>query len=84
MVNSSWTEEHINELWLCSLKTHRVYPPCDVEELKKMPLLSEGSNLQSGKKSYSVKIILKCYIWNPRALPPNVYQFLLHFLFRMI
>ncbi|GFG39376.1 hypothetical protein Cfor_03223 [Coptotermes formosanus] len=45
MVNSSWTEEHINEIWQCSLKTHRVYPPCDVEELKQMPLLSEGSNI---------------------------------------
>jgi len=49
MVNSSWTEEHINELWLCPLKTHRVYPPCDVEDLKKLPLLSENSNSQNSK-----------------------------------
>ncbi|XP_023727628.1 GDP-Man:Man(3)GlcNAc(2)-PP-Dol alpha-1,2-mannosyltransferase isoform X2 [Cryptotermes secundus] len=48
MVNSSWTEEHISDLWQCSLKTHRVYPPCDVEELKQIPLLSEGSNSQNG------------------------------------
>ncbi|XP_066991027.1 GDP-Man:Man(3)GlcNAc(2)-PP-Dol alpha-1,2-mannosyltransferase [Anabrus simplex] len=34
MVNSSWTEEHINSLWNCPFKTHRVYPPCDVEDLK--------------------------------------------------
>ncbi|KAJ9589442.1 hypothetical protein L9F63_017345 [Diploptera punctata] len=47
MVNSSWTEDHINELWLCPLKTHRVYPPCDVEDLKQMPLSSEASNLQN-------------------------------------
>jgi hypothetical protein len=50
MVNSSWTEEHINDLWLCSLKTHCVYPPCDVEELKQMPQLSEGSSSQNGKE----------------------------------
>ncbi|XP_021926373.1 GDP-Man:Man(3)GlcNAc(2)-PP-Dol alpha-1,2-mannosyltransferase isoform X2 [Zootermopsis nevadensis] len=43
MVNSSWTEDHINELWLCSLKTHRVYPPCDVEDMKKLLLSSENS-----------------------------------------
>lgn len=36
MVNSSWTEEHINELWECPLKTHRIYPPCDVDDLKKI------------------------------------------------
>ncbi|XP_049941713.1 GDP-Man:Man(3)GlcNAc(2)-PP-Dol alpha-1,2-mannosyltransferase [Schistocerca serialis cubense] len=38
MVNSSWTEEHINELWQCPLRTHRVYPPCDVEDLKNIPI----------------------------------------------
>ncbi|XP_069691502.1 GDP-Man:Man(3)GlcNAc(2)-PP-Dol alpha-1,2-mannosyltransferase [Periplaneta americana] len=48
-VNSSWTEEHINDLWLCPLKTHRVYPPCDVEELKKMPLLSESEESEAAK-----------------------------------
>ncbi|XP_063230362.1 GDP-Man:Man(3)GlcNAc(2)-PP-Dol alpha-1,2-mannosyltransferase isoform X2 [Bacillus rossius redtenbacheri] len=42
MVNSSWTEEHINEVWQCPLRTHRVYPPCDVSELKALPLLSDG------------------------------------------
>ena len=41
MVNSSWTEGHINTIWKCPLRTHRVYPPCDVEHLKKLPLLSD-------------------------------------------
>lgn len=50
MVNSSWTEEHINDIWQCSLKTHRVYPPCDVEELKQMPFLPEGSDQQEPLK----------------------------------
>jgi len=47
MVNSSWTEEHINELWQIPLKTQRVYPPCDVEDLKKIPLNDDGLDLLS-------------------------------------
>lgn len=41
MVNSSWTEDHINSIWKCPLKTHRVYPPCDVDHLTSLPLLSD-------------------------------------------
>ncbi|XP_054001885.1 GDP-Man:Man(3)GlcNAc(2)-PP-Dol alpha-1,2-mannosyltransferase [Hylaeus anthracinus] len=41
MVNSSWTEEHINAIWKCPLKTHRIYPPCDVKHLTELPLLSD-------------------------------------------
>ncbi|KAL0280788.1 UNVERIFIED_CONTAM: hypothetical protein PYX00_001979 [Menopon gallinae] len=37
MVNSTWTEEHINELWRRPLSTHRVYPPCSVDDLKSIP-----------------------------------------------
>lgn len=36
MVNSTWTEDHINSLWDIALKTHRVYPPCDVKSLKQI------------------------------------------------
>lgn len=34
MVNSSWTENHIIDLWQVSYKTFRVYPPCEVSHLK--------------------------------------------------
>jgi alpha-1,2-mannosyltransferase len=34
MVNSTWTENHINNIWNIPLKTHRVYPPCEVTHLK--------------------------------------------------
>lgn len=34
MVNSSWTEGHIEDLWDCQFKTHRVFPPCEVGHLK--------------------------------------------------
>lgn len=34
MVNSSWTENHILAIWNAPYKTHRVYPPCDVNHLK--------------------------------------------------
>lgn len=32
MVNSSWTQGHINSLW--KIEAHVVYPPCDVESFK--------------------------------------------------
>lgn len=36
MVNSSWTENHINSLWNIPCITHRVYPPCEVSHLKQL------------------------------------------------
>lgn len=30
MVNSSWTQNHINEIWALAYRTRIVYPPCDV------------------------------------------------------
>jgi len=38
MVNSSWTEEHINSLWRRPLSTYKVYPPCDTSDLLSIPL----------------------------------------------
>ena len=31
MVNSTWTQNHINKLWELAYKTKIVYPPCDVK-----------------------------------------------------
>lgn len=36
MVNSSWTRDHIQQLW--KGQAHVVFPPCDTEELEKLPL----------------------------------------------
>ncbi|XP_015601200.1 GDP-Man:Man(3)GlcNAc(2)-PP-Dol alpha-1,2-mannosyltransferase isoform X2 [Cephus cinctus] len=47
MVNSSWTEDHINSIWKCPLRTHRIYPPCDVEHLTKLPLLKDEDKRDS-------------------------------------
>ncbi|CAH2088385.1 unnamed protein product [Euphydryas editha] len=44
MVNGTWTEDHINELWKIPLSTHRVYPPCEVTELKKLRSLVKDSD----------------------------------------
>lgn len=41
MVNSTWTEDHINSLWNCPLRTHRIYPPCDIEKLKNLELIPD-------------------------------------------
>jgi len=34
MVNSSWTQGHINEIWSLAYHTRIVYPPCDVRKFK--------------------------------------------------
>lgn len=44
MVNGTWTEEHINELWAVPSITHRVYPPCDVSQLKQLNSLVKESD----------------------------------------
>lgn len=36
MVNSSWTENHIVDIWKVPYKTFRVYPPCEVSHLKEL------------------------------------------------
>lgn len=41
MVNSSWTKDHIDAIWNCPQRTHLLYPPCDVEKLLQLPLLSQ-------------------------------------------
>lgn len=34
MVNSSWTQSHINEIWSLAYRTRIVYPPCDVSKFE--------------------------------------------------
>ena len=43
MVNGSWTLGHIRELWWghgsrSATRVARVYPPCDTEDLQRLPL----------------------------------------------
>ncbi|KAK9161087.1 hypothetical protein Syun_007428 [Stephania yunnanensis] len=38
MVNSSWTQSHIEKLWKIPECTRRVYPPCDTSGLQVLPL----------------------------------------------
>ncbi|KAJ9160356.1 hypothetical protein P3X46_025764 [Hevea brasiliensis] len=38
MVNSSWTQSHIERLWRIPKRTKRVYPPCDTSVLPALPL----------------------------------------------
>ena len=49
MVNSSWTEDHINKLWI-SNKTYKVYPPCDNREFLLIPRKSSLNDDSSHKK----------------------------------
>lgn len=45
MVNSSWTENHILQLWDTPFKTHRVYPPCEVSHLKSLQRLADDDKI---------------------------------------
>ncbi|KAL1086819.1 hypothetical protein V6Z11_D08G140700 [Gossypium hirsutum] len=38
MVNSSWTQSHIEKLWGIPKSIKRVYPPCDTSGLQALPL----------------------------------------------
>ncbi|KAM6598825.1 hypothetical protein CsatA_018434 [Cannabis sativa] len=38
MVNSSWTQSHIQKLWKIPDRIKRVYPPCDTSGLQALPL----------------------------------------------
>uniref|UniRef100_A0A6N2K4B0 GDP-Man:Man(3)GlcNAc(2)-PP-Dol alpha-1,2-mannosyltransferase n=1 Tax=Salix viminalis TaxID=40686 RepID=A0A6N2K4B0_SALVM len=38
MVNSSWTQSHIEKLWKIPNRIMRVYPPCDTSGLQVLPL----------------------------------------------
>ncbi|KAJ0172489.1 hypothetical protein K1T71_011628 [Dendrolimus kikuchii] len=44
MVNGTWTEDHINELWGIPFTTYRVYPPCEVSQLKQLRSLVKESD----------------------------------------
>ena len=42
MVNSSWTEDHINKIWCQTYKqVYKIYPPCDVQKFKQLQRESE-------------------------------------------
>ncbi|XP_061400648.1 GDP-Man:Man(3)GlcNAc(2)-PP-Dol alpha-1,2-mannosyltransferase, partial [Musca vetustissima] len=45
MVNSSWTENHILNLWDVPFKTHRVYPPCEVNHIKNLKRLENPNKI---------------------------------------
>ncbi|ALC45198.1 CG11306 [Drosophila busckii] len=45
MVNSSWTENHILELLDVPFKTFRVYPPCEIEHLRKLEHIEKNDEI---------------------------------------
>ena len=42
MVNSSWTENHINSMWNIPSRTKKVYPPCNVDEFLKIKAIPDS------------------------------------------
>jgi len=55
MVNSSWTEDHINHIWQCPSKTYKVFPPCDVDEFK--GLVKDEDEAEDEDEGRIIKII---------------------------
>lgn len=55
MVNSTWTYEHIKQLWHSPNKTFIIYPPCDIAEFTKLSL----------EKSQLSKIIISIAQFRP-------------------
>ncbi|KAH8405420.1 hypothetical protein KR222_011524, partial [Zaprionus bogoriensis] len=45
MVNSTWTENHIVDLFNVPLKTHRVYPPCETSHLKSLEHIERNNEI---------------------------------------
>jgi len=54
MVNSSWTQNHINDLWKVPHKTSIVYPPCDTTNLLELPLDREESTKAIPRRIISI------------------------------
>jgi len=50
MVNSSWTEDHIQALWRSEV-LRKVFPPCDIEEFRRIP---REDNLESTQRIISL------------------------------
>jgi len=46
MVNSSWTENHINQIWKVPIQTYKVYPPCDVKEFLQLSVDSDPDSIR--------------------------------------
>nr|CAG4642565.1 EOG090X07J8 [Evadne anonyx] len=46
MVNSSWTENHINQIWKVPTQTNKVYPPCDVKEFLQLSVDSDPESIR--------------------------------------
>lgn len=55
-VNSTWTRNHIDAIWNIPQRTHTVYPPCDTDGLRQIPLgdiatLDKAANDDTAKSS---------------------------------
>ncbi|XP_022091598.1 GDP-Man:Man(3)GlcNAc(2)-PP-Dol alpha-1,2-mannosyltransferase-like [Acanthaster planci] len=49
MVNSSWTNGHIQDIWQIPARTSVVYPPCDTDAFLQQPLV-----LEEGRKQHVI------------------------------
>ncbi|XP_077984444.1 GDP-Man:Man(3)GlcNAc(2)-PP-Dol alpha-1,2-mannosyltransferase-like [Glandiceps talaboti] len=72
MVNSTWTQGHVLELWKAKDRTSIVYPPCDTEEFLKLPLVDD-----SNKKEHTIVSIAQFRPEKDHRLQIKAFQLLL-------
>ena len=59
MVNSSWTEDHINKIWCQTYKqVYKIYPPCDVQKFKQLQRESETGDNESSDQEVKTIVSL--------------------------
>jgi alpha-1,2-mannosyltransferase len=56
LVNSTWTRDHIHELWRVPRRTRVVFPPCSAKQFSEAPL--------EGREPWIVSIAQYRCVWN--------------------
>lgn len=82
MVNSTWTNNHISQVWNTQVNT--VYPPCNTEKMEKLGLDNKDSSMIISISQFrpeknhqlqleSVKLLLDLLKENQRNIAPKLY-----------
>jgi alpha-1,2-mannosyltransferase len=59
MVNSQWTQDHINEIWKIPQRTSVVFPPCNVSDYKSLALSPRTQTIVSlGQFRYLILFLI--------------------------
>nr|XP_002129496.1 GDP-Man:Man(3)GlcNAc(2)-PP-Dol alpha-1,2-mannosyltransferase-like [Ciona intestinalis] len=65
LTNSSWTLNHINQIWKCQQITSIVFPPCDISGFLEIPLTRKPTQDILGEKYEGKLIVLSIAQFRP-------------------